>query len=83
MHSFGRHSDDQKPEIVQFYNATKSGVDNLDKLVRTYRSQRKCHRWPYGVFMTLADCAVVAALRLSEREDPSVTHYRFKLDLGY
>ena len=27
-----------KPEIIKFYNQTKGGVDNLDKLIRTYSS---------------------------------------------
>jgi hypothetical protein len=27
---------DHKPEIIMHYNATKSGVDILDKLVREY-----------------------------------------------
>ena len=29
-HSYGNHVQGERPEIVQCYNATKSGVDNLD-----------------------------------------------------
>lgn len=78
-HTYGRHNDGEKPEIVTCYNATKSGVDNLDKLVRTYRSQRKCRRWPYGVFMALVDVAVIASMKSMQ----ALNHYSFKMDVGY
>ena len=29
-----------KNDIIEFYNSTKGEVDNLDKLVATYRSKR-------------------------------------------
>ena len=51
-----------KPEIIQFYNQTKGGVDNLDKLVRTYSSIRKCNRWPVTLFFNLIDIAAYNAL---------------------
>ena len=51
-----------KPEIIQFYNQTKGGVDNLDKLVRTYSSIRKCNRWPVTLFFNLTDIAAYNAL---------------------
>ena len=46
-----------KPEIIQFYNQTKGGVDNWDKHVRTYSSIRKCNRWPVTLFFNLIDIA--------------------------
>ena len=51
-----------KPEIIQFYNQTKGGVENLDKLVRTYSSIRKCNRWPVTLFFNLIDIAAYKAL---------------------
>jgi hypothetical protein len=68
-----------KPDMVEFYNSTKSGVDNLNKLVRGYSSQRKCQRWPYAVFFTFVDVAIVAAMKLMNVSD----HYHFKLELAY
>jgi hypothetical protein len=50
-----------KPEIILHYNATKSGVDNLDHLVTTYTCKRKIKRWPMTVFFNILDCAAVAA----------------------
>jgi hypothetical protein len=50
-----------KPEIILHYNATKSGVDNLDHLVRSYTCKRKIKRWPMTIFFNIVDCAAVAA----------------------
>ena len=33
--------DDHKPQIILHYNATKSGVDNLEHLVTMYSCRRK------------------------------------------
>ena len=30
----------QKPNIIQFYNKTKDGVDTLDRMVRSYSTKR-------------------------------------------
>ena len=40
--------DNSKPEIISYYNATKSGVDVVDKLVRTYSVKRSTRRWGSG-----------------------------------
>lgn len=61
QHSGQQNRVEGKPPIVEFYNSTKSGVDNLDKLVRTYPSKRKCRRWPYSVVMSLFDSCIIAA----------------------
>jgi len=42
--------DHRKPEIIQYYNETKSGVDILDKLVRTYSCKRATARWTVAFF---------------------------------
>lgn len=52
----------KKPEIILDYNATKGGVDNLDKLVRTYSSKRKTKRWPMVVFFNTLDIGAYNAL---------------------
>lgn len=71
-----------KPAIVENYNSTKAGVDNLDKLVRGYSSKRKCRRWPYGVFFTLMDVSVIAAYKMYQRDNDD-SHYIFKRELAY
>ncbi|XP_031134023.1 piggyBac transposable element-derived protein 4-like [Sander lucioperca] len=50
-----------KPEIVLHYNATKGGVDNLDKLVATYSCRRKTARWPLAVFHNVLDVSAYNA----------------------
>ena len=44
--------DNSKSEIISYYNATKSGVDVLDKLVRTYSVKRSTRRWTVAFFST-------------------------------
>ena len=77
-------ADGDKSEIVQFYNETKASVDTLDKLARSYRSQRKSRRWPISVFWALIDIGVMAAMKIMEIDSQeNVSHYDFKRDLGY
>lgn len=40
----------QKPEIIEFYNQTKSGVDTVDQLVGTYNVATNTRRWPMVIF---------------------------------
>lgn len=41
------------PEIIQFYNSTKGGVDTLDQLCHTYSTNRRTRRWPLCLFYNL------------------------------
>ena len=50
-----------KPEIVEFYNKTKGGVDALDQKVRHYTTYRKTHRWPLAVFYNILDISAYNA----------------------
>ena len=81
MHPGEPYLDDRKCEIIEYYNSYKSGVDHFDKLVRTYRSQRKCCRWPYGIFFTLVDAACVTSYKLWI-ENNQETHYKFRKELA-
>lgn len=42
-----------KPEIISFYNATKSGVDTLDYKCSNYSTNRRTRRWPLAIFCHL------------------------------
>lgn len=85
MHGRQENIVEGKPEIVQAYNQTKSGVDNLDKLVRGYSSKRKSRRWPCSVFFVLVDTAIIAAhkLCLDRCENFKEDHYTFKKEMAY
>ena len=50
-----------KPEINLHYNATKSGMDNLDHLSTIYTTRRKVNRWPVVLFGNCIDVGAVAA----------------------
>jgi len=65
-------SDDKaKPEIIHYYNATKSGVDVLDKLIRTYSCKRPSRRWTVCLFWNVLDIAAYNALVLWITQHPS------------
>ena len=61
----------KKPEIITYYNATKSGVDVLDKLVRTYSCKRASSRWTVAFFLNMLDIAAYNALVLWITANPN------------
>lgn len=36
----------KKPEMIQYNNCTKGGVDIMDQMVRNYTCKRQSRRWP-------------------------------------
>ena len=54
MHHDDKTGDNGKPEIVEFYNKTKAGVDALEK-VRHYTTYHKTSRWLLAVFYNILD----------------------------
>ena len=40
------NSKKKKPDVILCYNETKSGVDIVDKMVKTYSTKRMSRRWP-------------------------------------
>ena len=52
---------DHKPDIIMQYNATKSGDDVQDKLVREYTCTRSTRHWPLTLFLNLIGVACVNA----------------------
>ena len=49
------------PKIILHYNATKSGVNNLDYLFTMHTTRRKVNRWPVVLFGNCIDVGDVAA----------------------
>ena len=64
VHKTGYVSDGRKklPEPIEYYNATKSGVDNIDQMARLYSTKVACRRWPLQVFYNVLDLAAVNAV---------------------
>ena len=52
MHMSGEVEETQlvKPEIIKYYNKTKSGVDTMDKMLGEYTVKRRTLRWPLPFF---------------------------------
>lgn len=56
MHRQGKIDEDsgdqQKPELITFYNLTKGGVDVVDRMKTEYCVSRISNRWPMTVFFS-------------------------------
>lgn len=48
-----------KPEIIDFYNGTKGGVDTFDQMCAQYSCSRKTNRWPMCMFYGMINAAVI------------------------
>ncbi|XP_041811933.1 piggyBac transposable element-derived protein 4-like [Chelmon rostratus] len=66
LHRDGKKSsqEDRKPEVILDYNATKGGVDNLDKLLACYSCQRRTLRWPLVVSYNMLDVSAYNAFTI-------------------
>ena len=47
------------PEVVDFYNSTKDGVDSLDLMAHSMTTKRQTKRWPMVVSFNILDMAFV------------------------
>ena len=53
--------DRMKPKMILDYNATKCGVDILDKKVKEYSTRRATRRWTMAMFYNFLDIAICNA----------------------
>lgn len=51
--------DKKKPYIITFYNATKGGIDIVDKMSGEYNTTRNSRRWPMVVFYSLLNISTI------------------------
>ncbi|XP_029341493.1 piggyBac transposable element-derived protein 4-like [Acyrthosiphon pisum] len=56
--------DQQKPEMITFYNQTKYGVDRLDQMCSLYDVSRNSRRWPLTIFFNLINISCINALNV-------------------
>lgn len=76
--------DKRKPEVVTFYNATKSGVDVVDELSASYDVSRNSKRWPLTIFFTLLNCAAINAMVIhSANTGIKMPRRKFLKELAY
>ena len=55
---------DQKPSIILFYNKTKSNVDTLERIVRSYFTKRMTRSWPLVLFYNMIDVSAINAFTI-------------------
>ncbi|XP_060755461.1 piggyBac transposable element-derived protein 4-like [Neoarius graeffei] len=60
----------KKPEVIQYYNKTKGGVDLMDQMVQTYTSKRRTRRWPMVLWQNVVDVAALNAFTVFTAHHP-------------
>jgi len=55
---------DHKPQVIKHYNATKSGTDILDKLVREYTCTRSTSSRTLELFLSMIAATCINAFVL-------------------
>ena len=62
MHHNGEvNEEDNKPEIISYYNSTKGGVDEIDKKCSNYNRSRRTRRWSMAIFFRMLDLSAINA----------------------
>lgn len=74
----------KKPEIIDFYNSTKGGVDTFDQMAHFYTVSRKTRRWPLRFFYGMLDQAGINSMvlfKLAKSQDKAIRR-KFLNELG-
>lgn len=61
LHDDNAIGESGKPEMIEFYNQTKGGVDVMDQMLGEYTCQRSSKRWPLSFFFNIIDLTALAA----------------------
>lgn len=74
-----------KPEIIEYYNCYKGGVDSLDEKCSVYSTGRRTQRWPMAIFYRLLDISSVNSyiLHQSHRDNTKITRLEFIKTLAF
>lgn len=73
----------KKPEIINYYNWNKVGVDCLDQKLRLYSTKATTRRWPMAVFYDLLDKAANNAhIIYKEVTKSSISRRNFIIELA-
>ncbi|XP_035215097.1 uncharacterized protein LOC118188710 [Stegodyphus dumicola] len=68
-----------KPQMITFYNATKSGVDTVDQLCSTYNVARKANRCPMVIFYNMMNVAAINAQIIYRANNLSISTRRSEI----
>ena len=79
-----RDKGNDKPEIVSFYNATKSGVDTLYYKCSIYSTNRRTRRWPLAIFYHLISLSCSNShVVFSNIQPAKMERFNFMKELGF
>ena len=74
------------PEIIDFYNKTKGGVDCADQMIENYSVAFSTRRWPVVLFCNLLDMAALNGFvihnEISSSNSPVLTRRLYLKALG-
>lgn len=72
------------PDIIDFYNITKVGVDVLDQTCANYKVGRRTRRWPQAIWFRMMDITGVNSRIIFNAANPNneLTHQKFIINLG-
>lgn len=62
MHNQPKIGETGKPEIIEFYNSTKGGVDTFDEMCSIYSCHRKTRRWPLCLLYWMVNAAAINSI---------------------
>jgi len=76
-----------KPEIMEFYNATKGGVDTFDQMCSVSSCSRKTRRWPLCILYGMLKVACINPYithceNREERRMAQISRREYILELG-
>ncbi|XP_064094353.1 piggyBac transposable element-derived protein 4-like [Macrobrachium nipponense] len=61
-----------KPNIIEYYNETKGGVDTFDQMCATYNCSRKTNRWPLCVFFGMVNASIINSWIIYKANNPTL-----------
>lgn len=73
------------PEMVEYYNKTKCGVDLMDQLCHRYNVSRRTRRWPMAIFYGLLNIVGVNSyvlLKMTTQKPQKRRHFLKKLAIS-
>ncbi|XP_045496255.1 piggyBac transposable element-derived protein 4 isoform X1 [Colias croceus] len=71
-----RPTNKQKPEIIAFYDSTKSSVNVVNELCTKYDVSRSCKHWPLSVFYAVMNIAALNSMIVYRENTSSKTSPR-------
>ncbi len=70
-------SEKKKPDVVEYYNHTKGGVDAADERIGTYSTKFKCRRWHVVFFTNILDLSAFNGYVIHSIVEPNWNSTKF------